>query len=53
MYLDGLKELPLKDHISVRYIQALDEVAVRQYVISCPYQFHASFIYITERSGTQ
>ena len=40
-YLDGLKEPPLKDHISVQYIQALDEVAVRQYVISHPYQFHA------------
>ena len=52
-YLEGLKEPPLKDHISVRYIQALDEVAVRQYVISHPYQFHTSFIHITERCGTQ
>ncbi|KAG1864584.1 hypothetical protein C8R48DRAFT_747867 [Suillus tomentosus] len=29
-YLDGLKELPLKDQVSIRYIQALDEVAERQ-----------------------
>jgi hypothetical protein len=26
-YLDGLKELPLKDQVSIQYIQALDEVA--------------------------
>ncbi|KAG2034009.1 hypothetical protein BDR03DRAFT_870812 [Suillus americanus] len=26
-YLDGLKELPPKDQVSIRYIQALDEVA--------------------------
>jgi hypothetical protein len=29
-YLDGLKELPPKDQVSIRYIQALDEVAERQ-----------------------
>jgi hypothetical protein len=29
-YLNGLKEAPLKDRVSVRYVQALDEVAVRQ-----------------------
>lgn len=32
-YLDGLKEPPVKDQISVRYIQSLDEVAVCQYII--------------------
>ncbi|KAG2114526.1 hypothetical protein DEU56DRAFT_933756 [Suillus clintonianus] len=29
-YLDGLKEPPVKDRVSVRYVQALDEVVVRQ-----------------------
>ncbi|KAG1848223.1 hypothetical protein F4604DRAFT_1594025 [Suillus subluteus] len=30
LYLDGLKEPPVKDRISVRYVQSLDEVAERQ-----------------------
>ncbi|KAG1835965.1 hypothetical protein DFJ58DRAFT_719206 [Suillus subalutaceus] len=30
LYLDGLKEPPVKDRISVQYVQSLDEVAERQ-----------------------
>ncbi|KAG2108909.1 uncharacterized protein F5147DRAFT_773245 [Suillus discolor] len=29
-YLDGLKEPPVKDCVSVRYVQALDEVVICQ-----------------------
>ncbi|OAX31130.1 hypothetical protein K503DRAFT_806345 [Rhizopogon vinicolor AM-OR11-026] len=30
LYLNGLKDVLLKDRVSVQYVQALDEVAVRQ-----------------------
>ncbi|KAG1722976.1 hypothetical protein EDB19DRAFT_1898130 [Suillus lakei] len=29
-YLDGLRGPPVKDHVSVRYVQALDEVVIHQ-----------------------